>query len=442
MNFQTAHINWRDGMLLLPEHFKHSDQSMQRTIEDQMKAQVYYWGILKFDIDTNALTESHIFSIKKAKFRMKSGVWVDIPGNSYADFESFREYTYDHHNPLPVWLGIYRQNSEDASKTDSIPIDDSINSNQHSEIQIQRRRVKIFFEAPSNEYESIQVGEITRSQYSEMPVFNDSYIPPLMDFNASHVLKKKLNKLVLTLKDQSEILRNTISKPYFFKKNDNATSLKMMSMAQVETSSWLILSQLEQTEGIHPYVLYMELIRLLGSLIVYQFSELDMIPLYQHNQLFHTYDQLFELLDQLFDKEKKTNIESRNFINNNEDRWLCRLDREWLFGENIRFYICVNTERLKNPTDNYLYDEGIIVAPKSRIDALFAQRKEGFKYKRAKPVPPGLPDRSDLQYYRLNIDPDDVLWDLIKRDPTLVLRGLNSVQVPEIKLYVEKDQEK
>ncbi|KPA19401.1 type VI secretion protein [Candidatus Magnetomorum sp. HK-1] len=451
MIYKTANINWHEGMLLLPQHFQLSDQSLLATLGDQMKAQAYHWGILEINIDQNALTESHIFSVEKVKLRMESGIWVDIPGNSYADDESFRQYPYDNDKAISIWLGIHRQENSEAYKADSLPLFEQNSSEQEFEIQVSRRVVKIFFEEPSSEFESIKIGEINRAQNSDMPVFNEKYIPPLLNYNTNRFLKEKLNHLVLSLKDHSDILRYKISNPNFYQKNDTMIALKSFSQAQIETSSWLILSQMTETEKfntaqvrekktLHPYVLYIELLRLWGSLIIFQQSEMEVMPQYQHDRLSDTFGPLFKSLNNLLDQEKKSNIEVREFVNSN-NRWLCRIEREWLY-EDSRFYISINTERLKNPDADYLTKQGVKIAPKSQIDNLVAHRKTGMIYKPIRPVPPGLPDRSDLQYYKLDIDPDQPFWDYIKRELTIVLRDISFSEIPEIKLFIEKKQEK
>jgi type VI secretion system protein ImpJ len=443
MSFQTANVNWYDGMLLLPQHFQHSDRSLTATIEDQLKCQPFHWGIQELDIDRNAFSDSQIFSISKAKLRMESGVWIDIPGNAHADFVTFREYSYQNDEAIPVWLGITRQDTEESYKIGSIPLETSEDLNQSFEIPICRRQVTIFFEEPSREYESMKIGEIKRATYSNMPVFNETYIPPLLDINSSRHLNEKLDSLVLALQDQSGILRHKTSKPSFFKQNDVMSIIKGFTKAQVETNSWMQLSQYSKTKSLHPYVLYLELLRLWSNLVLFDDpTELNSVPEYQHGKLSNIFDYLFQSISQKMEGERKSNIERRDFINDGS-RWICRIERAWMF-EATRFFVCINTERLKNPSDDFFTREGVYIAPNSQIDALFASRKfdKGFNYKKMRTIPTGMPDRSNLQYYELKLDPNHTYWDHMKRELKLALRDIQLSDIPEITLYVEKKKEK
>jgi len=99
-------------------------------------------------------------------------------------------------------------------------------------------------------------------------------------------------------------------------------------------------------------------------------------------------------------------------------------------------YLCINTDMPESGVDAMLSDYRVKIGPPSRIDEMLMARTRGLNCQRLRRIPSGLPDRSGLHYFQVDLSRNSEFWQDLFRDLLLVIHGIPVDVTEDISLYV------
>lgn len=453
MIYDTAPVNWHEGMFIQPHHFQVTEQSINTRMMRQNLASPNNWGVASIVIDKSAL-EGFRLKIHRASFRMPEGTWVDIPGNAVVPEKSFKEHFEKANMALPVWAAIRKKEdhlpaihklgdentgSVKPAVVREVEIEDDSTGDNEQSIQIRLWNVRLFFgDAPGEEYEAINLAEIVLAPQTDLPAVNVDYIPPLLNLSAAKGFREKLTNLVVHLNNQSTYIRRELTEKHSMMLADPANALTSLIRCQLTASFGLVLKQLTAMDETHPLQVYLELVRLAGGLSVL-ITEMPLdVPEYRHTQLTQTMERLFELIWSFLEGGVVPEFIRRDFELRNNTR-VCPIDLDWIESD-YPVYLCIETDMTDNEVISIISDLRVKMGPPSIIDELLAERRRGISCENIRKVPIGLQDRSGLHYFKLSFRDNAEFIDLFRKDLMLEVRGIPGNLLPDMKLFVHIKQ--
>jgi len=289
---------------------------------------------------------------------------------------------------------------------------------------------------PEEDYEYIKIGEITRSSQSDLPAFNTIFIPPLLKIGASPRFIELLRNVVIPLNNRAASLQKEIAGNRSQNATDIMKSVTNLIRLQVTSSIGLVLKQILETEETHPLHVYLELVRLSGSLMALTPGiSLNMIPKYNHNDITACMGTLFNLIEKMLGGVLIADYKFSVFEIKGKRR-VCRVNVEWIEKE-LPVYLCIEAENThESHVDKLLDGESVKIGPPSIVDDLLKGTKRGIPNKRIHIIPHGMPDRSGLHYYKLDLSKRSPFYKYLREDAKIEIRGIPESKIPNMKLYV------
>lgn len=450
---ESAEVHWFEGMLLQPHHFQtQRRRTAMQAREQLMHLTAHWWGVALLQINPTALAGFRI-KIDQAVLRLKDGTWLNIPNNAWAEERSFEDLTERLDEPQPVWLSVKRPEPNRPlvhplnEPNQGLPrpcvlgentiVDENTGENGQV-IQSRLWNVQITFgPPPGDSFEAMKIGELIWSA-DKQPAFSPAYIPPLLNLAASGYLRERVKNVVVKVRNQATFLQGELVSRRITLTADPLRVLGNLTRLKIMSTYSLVLQQQLNVPQTHPYDLYLELVRMLGDLIVlYPETPLE-APAYDHDNLYPVMETVLRLIERLVEGGVVVDYIHRRFEVDGERRF-CRLDREWLDpAPNVQVivYLCINTEMSESNVDAMLSDYRVKIGPPSRIDELLISRTRGLACQRLRRIPSGLPDRSGLHYYQVDLSRQSEFWQDLFRDLLLVIHGIPVEVTSDISLYV------
>ena len=309
---------WYEGMKLDPHHFQQADRYNLYYINSRIgMINSNYWGLKSLQIDSAALAGGN-FSLINCNGIMPDGMIFNIPENDPVpknrNFEGIFSATserLDVYLVLPVEHTSGKNiNLDELQPNDSLRFvmqnSDVTDYNTGSNIQrigIAKPNYQFRFGDESLEdFDSIKLGEITRSADGKYKMENQS-IPPCIEISASEVLLEHVRNILSTLVSKSKELRGqaSINKPEL-----SITQVEILLMLQTVNTFIPILNYYNSSKHIHPENLYTLFLSIVGQLSTFSNLGLrvDALPTYDHKHLTEIFDQVVNEIQMMLNVQK------------------------------------------------------------------------------------------------------------------------------------------
>jgi type VI secretion system protein ImpJ len=203
-------------------------------------------------------------------------------------------------------------------------------------------------------------------------------------------------------------------------------TLKMMA-----TNSYVAsLRQMCKTPNLHPYLIYLELLRLAATLGIFRGRRTAAAhPDYAHNNLGNCFMGIKEVIDGLLDRIGTSTFFQRSFQFRN-DRLEVDLEEDWVSGVRLLYLGITGEEdisRLEQKVSRLK-----LCAP-GDFSAVIQRRLEGLGIRRLHRAPATLPERADTNYYQMRMEGD--FWRSIEQERTIAVVGSEDLNY-SLTLYV------
>ncbi|KPA13224.1 protein containing DUF876, bacterial [Candidatus Magnetomorum sp. HK-1] len=430
----TARINWERGLYVTSQHFQFVEQ--RDVLNDQaiFNQFPFYWGISDFEYDKQSFNDDNTFCIEHALIYFKSGTRVRIPENAKTEPFHFKKLKKEN-NAIDVWVGIYKvkdnlsfykENKEKLITSEKKTLEDE-NTGNKDVIELKYWNVKLILCARNDRsdvekyeksgYELLKIGEIIKKEDENLIEFNNpkfsDYIPPIISIKNSNTFLKSLKKMVDKCKhEQKELAKE---------KQYNPTDVIKHLQFQTVFTAFNVLNQLYKSKNIHPYTVYIELVRIFSEILSFNQSDIA-IKEYDHDNLKDMMNQFSNLIDCISNWNDPP-YKDFHFKHTN-DKLLCNITKRALekeFGDNFIIYLCVNKENCKEEEN---YHTIFKLAPEDKMEKLKNDGCSGIrrdveeKHIQEELLPP-MNSNQQIAYFKLSNDDEN--WNGLSEDNQLQL---------------------
>jgi len=301
-------VVWSEGMMLQPQHF----QQQSRYHESQLRNSIalcrpHYWGISSIEID-----KSHL---KNGKLCLSSAEGI-LPDGSHFNFPYIDNVpvAIDVNEDLlnsTIYLALsirrngntetFRDNST-QSRYDIVEHearDVSGTSSTQQAIEVSGFSFSLRSDKDdNNEFSCIPVAFIEDVSLSGSITLKENFIAPSLNIKNNAYINGFLSELVKLAKHRINALAARVSV------TGKATTTEVTDFLMLQTLNrhYPLLINLDRTEQLSPYDLYVKLIELIGDMSTFIKTDklVPELPHYQHHNLTEIFSVLIDELRQVF----------------------------------------------------------------------------------------------------------------------------------------------
>lgn len=233
---------------------------------------------------------------------------------------------------------------------------------------------------------------------------DDTYIPPLLRFDAHAGLLLQLDNLLTQLSAKRERLMGM--------RRESNQRMADFAVADV-TLFWLlnalntyqpVLADLKAQPGRHPEQVYQQLVKFAGGLLTFSLDQhIEDIPAYQHADLEAVFPPLMRILSTLMEASLPSRVLALSLEARSANRWQVSLsDPRLLEPEGADFYLSVRC-RLPAVQIQSQFPRLCKVGSPDDVDHLVNAALDGVPLKPLSHVPAAIPLRLENQYFALDL---------------------------------------
>ena len=231
------------------------------------------------------------------------------------------------------------------------------------------------------------------------------YVPPLLSFEAHTGLLDQLDNLLIQLSAKRQRLMG-------MRRESNQ---RMADFAVADVSLFWLLNALNTYQPVladlkshperHPEQVYLELIKLAGSLLTFSLEhDLDKIPAYRHEQLETVFAPLMRTISTLLEASLPSRVVALDLVVQSANRWQVNLnDPRLREPEGADFYLSVRC-RLPAAQLQEQFPRLCKAGTPDEVDHLVNAALEGIPLQPLSHVPAAIPLRLENQYFMLDLN--------------------------------------
>lgn len=299
-------VIWTEGLFLRPQHFQQQDRFTERYVESRSGSlRSYSWGFTELKIDKDLL------AIGKLAIQSATGVFPDgTPFNIPEDVDA----------PPPLEIGEDKRDtlvylSLPARRPGAVEVmngdgtqkglaryelkehearDVSAATDGSALMQVGTLRTSLLLEKDQRqEYACLGIAHVIECRVDKRVVLDDSYIPPVLDVQATPRLAGVLSELQGLLHHRGQALAGRVSGG-----GKAAAEIADFLLLQVVNRNEPVLAHLAAGHLLHPEELYRLLIGLAGELstMLSDSKRPPQFATYRHEQLKDTFEPVMSAL--------------------------------------------------------------------------------------------------------------------------------------------------
>ena len=265
-------------------------------------------------------------------------------------------------------------------------------------------------------------------EHGAMPRLDVTYIPPVLALDAWPGLGRDIVRAISDILDKriETLGQQVANRGISFDSHEPGDLERLLLLGQLHDSSAL-LSVLTVARGVHPFVAYCELARIVGKLAIFgKDRALPKIPPYDHDDLGTIFREMMRLIDSQINAVRDYQYEQRYFLGVGlgmqvalEARWF-HADWEWFVG--------VHKSDITEEECQKLLSSGQLdwkLGSSRQVENLYARGAEGINLVTLPRPPRTLPVSHDWIYFevsRLN-----QAWRDVQETQTLAMRFRESL---------------
>lgn len=418
---ENSRVAWREGMVLLPQHFQQAERSLEVSQDLRFRAtSALSWGLIDLEVDAAALDQGRV-ELTRCQAVLHDGLVIDIPrSDNPPPPAAFTLPTGS--NSLAVHIGVpllrrdVPEVSTDPARGDvryiarMVDRPDVNDPSRRQHIEVLTKNLKVIVGDDGLDGMSIlKIAEIHRDTDGRAALL-PTFIPSCMRIGASPRLMSVGRDLLGLVAARASSLASERQKRGTNTMELEATDIQSFWFLHTLNLHVTPLRQLMELSGTHPLDLYLELARLAGSLSTFALEEVTELPSYRHEAISESFagvdNRIRELLAVLF----TTNYEIIP-LSKQGAFWTGHIaDRE--LADRGRFFLSVTSGLPPAEIVGKLPQVFKMTVPDG-IERLVRMAVGGVTISHMAKPPTGVPARGDSVYFRVNTEGED--WDRISR---------------------------
>ncbi len=450
MHFPRVH--WSEGMFLVPQHFQAADAHWDEAIRQRGHWDVpYHYGVHRIEFSVTALENKRIqLNVCEARFRdgacvsYGAGMGPGVPDASAGAAASALpsvglEEAFARSDVARVYLALPSQRigqggANGASRRFSVAsrplLDEAGDTEEEIEFRDFNAQLMIVPHDPSlvgdppqlQGYDLLQIAQVKRTGDSRpTPELSDTFFPPVLAIDAWPPLGRELilglyDRIGAKLEELSANIANRGIGADTQHAGDVQRMFRLSRLYEAHTS----LNVLCHARGVHPYLAYHEMCRILGQLSVFHPNlRPPEIPAYDHEDLAGIFRKIREQIEFLLDGMVE-NYQCVYFVG--EGRGMsARLRPEWL-GAGWEWYVGVRHAEMNDAECRALLPQlNWKIASEAEVEIIFTGRKRGLDLMDILRAPASIP-ASEQEWSFYQVQRQGPAWDAVARERTLAMR--------------------
>lgn len=432
-------VHWSEGMFLQPHHFQAADRAWSEALATSQRWDCHYnYGLRSVKLSPEALANYQV-EVQSCHARTKDGSLIALDagqGPARVDLKAAFSQT----NEVTVYLAIPnlalgRPNVAVAGERPgehryistelTVPDESAGGNDQPIPLRSWNLRLALSTEELSG-YELLPVARIRRAGEAEaVPQLDGDYFPPVLAIDAWLPLGQEIVRGVYDIVGEKiDVLSRRVLERGVTLSSQEPGDLDDLLMLMTLNAGYSVLRCLAFASGVHPFVAYTELCRLVGQLSVFGDARRPPeIPLYDHDDLARIFKWAKACIEQLIGGRKRLEYEQR-FFQGTQRGMQVTIDPKWLHS-GWNWYVGVLAENISQQECRDLLRPGNLdwkMGSAQQVDPIFQHGIPGVRQKELLQPPRALPSRQGWVYYEVEQQMDNAAWKDVLATQTLALR--------------------
>lgn len=462
-------VHWSEGMLVRPHHFQAAERywTERCQISEQWDHQ-YNYGLRAIEFSKEALA-NHQFQVHVLQARMKDGTLVSLDSGQEPDRVDLNEAflgldqslvdlqaAFAQTPVVRVYLAVPKLEIGKANvgrpgqaeaprflERQQTMQDESLGGNDQ-ELAVKALNVRLVLSTQDlSGYELLCIAQIQRAgEEKSTPEVDRNYIPPVLAIDGWPALGRDIVRAIYdVIGKKIEVLSQQVINRGMSLDSRDPGDLDRILMLSHLNSGYSALEALAFASGVHPFVAYTELSRLLGNLAIFGKNRRPpAIPRYDHDDLGRIFHYLRDQIEALIHVVRDYDFEQRYFVGVGLGMQVT-LEPKW-FNSDWQWYVGVNKGDLSEKEIRDLLSPGQLdwkLGSSRQVETLFTHRAEGLHLSPLERAPRALPLSRDWIYYE--VSRKNTAWRDVQETQTLAMRLKDSLILNQDRLQGERTME-
>jgi len=415
---QLQKVLWTKGVLLAPQHLQLQDRYVEDLLSFQISTLVGNpWGFAAVEVDRELL-DGGTFGLSEARGMFPDGLSFDMPdADPLPEPRPMEESWKPDQETLDVFLAITEfrpggrnvsvgQESQDSRFSAEVVFHRDENTGQAEKpVQVARKNLRIILEGELLEGNTvIPVARVTRTDTGAYDL-DPTFVPPLINIDASSTLKSTARRLVELLSARSAELSGT--------RRQRGQGLADFGISDV-ANFWLLytintylppLRHIYEVSRGHPAKLFQTMLSLAGALTTFS-QNLDArdLPSYDHAKLAECFGALDERLRLLLETVVPQHYRSIPLRPVKAFYYAAALESSLRSARQVYLAVSAEVERPQLP-EKVL--ELVKVGAHDNLDKMVQLALPGLELTHVQSPPSAIPVKLDYEYFLVDTSGDE-----------------------------------
>lgn len=438
-------IHWHEGQFLHPHHFQAADRHWSElTATQQQWDHPYGYGLQEVEINSDALASSN-FEVNRIQARLPDGTLVSLGEGqvpSRVQLKLSESSTTENSDTITVYLGVpqLRLGRVNTSTVEGgmnryiereTTVQDESEGGHDQKLQLRHLNARFLLSTDDLAgYDTIPICRLKKSaSESDALEVDRSFVPPVISIHAWPELGRGIVRSCMDLVGQKiDVLSSQLQSRRVGFESRHPGDLDRLIMLSALNASFTVLNALSYTQGVPPYVAYIEMCRTVGSVAVFTNDRRPPeLPKYDHDNLGPVFQTLRAEIERILDSVQSYEFEQRPFVGMGLGMQTS-LEPKW-FHSTWEWFIGINKGELTSEECRDLLSPGQLdwkFGSGRQVEELFQRRAEGLTLEPLDRAIRALPGDSDWLYYRIPRTASPA-WQDVQATQTLAMRLRDSL---------------
>jgi type VI secretion system protein ImpJ len=439
-------VIWAKGTFLTPQHMQCQDRFIEDVLQFHTESLNFRpWGFQRLEIDHAALTSGTI-ALTRCSGIFADGLLFDAPDSdespppkSLVDCYDPDQDTVDvflavpHHRDRGLNVSGVHLNAETRYRAEVALMRDENTGQSEKPIQVARKNLRLMVKSEVREgTAALRVGRVQRSQAGTYQL-DRTFIPPLVDFQASEHLVSIVRRLVEILAAKSSELAGNRRQKNQALANFTASDIASFWLLYTINSNFPLLNHFFQAGKGHPERVFHTMLCLAGALTTFSadIHPRD-LPKYDHDNLSFCFSDLDNKIRLLLETVVPSNFVSLALKEVQPSIYATALaDDRYL--ANTRLYLAINAE-MKQADMIQKAPRLLKVASATHIEQLVRHALKGVPLTHVPTPPNSIPVKMNYQYFSLS--QSGGAWESVMRARNFAVYIPGDFPDPQVELIV------
>ncbi|HEY1756949.1 MAG TPA: type VI secretion system baseplate subunit TssK [Bryobacteraceae bacterium] len=407
-------VIWAKGTFLTPQHLQCQDRFIEDTLQFHTESLNFRpWGFQRLEIDHAALASGTV-ALTRASGIFPDGLLFDAPDSdappppkSLVDSYQVDQDVVDvflavpHHRERGLNVSGVQLSAETRYRAEVTLMRDENTGQSEKPIQVARKNLRLMVKSEVREGTStLCVARVQRTQSGAYQM-DRTFIPPLLDFQASDHLVSIVRRLVEILAAKGGELSGNRRQKNQALANFTASDIASFWLLYTINSNFPLLNHFFRAAKGHPERVFQAMLSLAGALTTFS-TDLQPrdLPKYDHGNLSFCFSDLDDKIRLLLETVVPSNFVALPLKLVQPSIYATALAED-KYLNNTRMYVAINAEMKQAE----LIDKApklLKVASATHIELLVRQALKGVPMTYVASPPNSIPVRMNYQYFSLS----------------------------------------